>query len=199
MKIKGDKAVCEAKPGFKYTRGNDALAPGCGHCWCCEQVQPDDKYKCYPKYTKDELRQMKTKGEKAVCEAKPGFKYTGGNDALAPGCGHCWCCEPVQPAAPTPKAQPPPPFPPSKVLDKYKCYPTYTKDELQQIITKGHKAVCEAKPGFKYTGGFNAVAPGCGHCLCCEPVQPGKISDTEYKRKCNDMYVWHVWYDCRKY
>ena len=40
MKTEGDKVVCESKPGFKYTRGNDALAPGCGHCWCCEPVQP---------------------------------------------------------------------------------------------------------------------------------------------------------------
>ena len=40
MKTRGDKAVCESKPGFKYTRGNDALAPGCGHCWCCQPVQP---------------------------------------------------------------------------------------------------------------------------------------------------------------
>merc|ERR1712142_845142 len=37
-------------------------------------------------------RQGKGK-EKPVCEARgPAYIFTGGDNADAPGCGHCWCC-----------------------------------------------------------------------------------------------------------
>ena len=77
----------------------------------------------------------------------------------------------------------------SLVVGKYKCYPKYTKDELQQMKTRGDKAVCESKPGFKYTRGNDALAPGCGHCWCCQPVQPGKISYTELIKNSTKLFI----------
>ena len=50
-------------------------------------------YKCYS-WNKDDQEKIKTVDKRIVCETHPGFKFTKGDDELAPGCGTCWCCQP---------------------------------------------------------------------------------------------------------
>ena len=33
-----ESVVCEMDSTRKFTVGNEALAPGCGGCWCCKEI-----------------------------------------------------------------------------------------------------------------------------------------------------------------
>jgi hypothetical protein len=52
------KKVCENTLGFKFSKGNDKKAPGCGSCWCCKPLglKPAPKhYQCHH-WTKSDLK-----------------------------------------------------------------------------------------------------------------------------------------------
>ena len=52
-------------------------------------------WKCHH-YTDEEKAWSKanSKGSQEMCEHFGGF-FSQGNDKLAPGCGTCWCCKPL--------------------------------------------------------------------------------------------------------
>jgi len=50
-----------------------------------------DTWKCYH-YSAADKKQIKKKGQKAVCQ-RFGRIFTRGKNAKYPGCKTCWCCQ----------------------------------------------------------------------------------------------------------
>ena len=121
---KGDaakKKVCESVEGRVFTKGDEAIAPGCGTAWCCQPAPAPAKpailfsrtvcaatqdrkvpytYSCYSWTAADQTAMAAidtNKGaaaQRKVCEAVLGRIFTKGDNTLAPGCETCWCCQP---------------------------------------------------------------------------------------------------------
>ena len=60
-------------------------------------LQSEGDYSCY-EWTDEEEELLKNENDvfqRDYCESKPGFVFSEGDETKAPGCGTCWCCEPL--------------------------------------------------------------------------------------------------------
>jgi len=117
----------------------------------------DDMFTCYH-YTTADLAMTSLPESERCLTAGWGFVYTGGDDSLAPGCGRCSCCQPVN------KVETP--------SDRcFSCY-HYTYDDWNWVASgqMSERVMCESRgDGFLYSQGNDSIAPGCDRCWCCKP------------------------------
>lgn len=164
MDLPEEERCMTAGFGFLYTRGDESLAPGCGDCYCCQPVNPPAlQFQCY-QYTTQDWEEKEHFGwtEEELCTQYTGWGhvFANGDMSVAPGCGRCDCCVPD---VPTP--------------ERYECY-HYTEDDLlyQQRLGLSDARMCfTAGLGFGYQDSEDAVNiqpyPGCDYpCECCRPV-----------------------------
>lgn len=118
----------------------------------------EHSFTCYH-YTEADLAMTNLPESERCLTAGWGFVYTGGDASLAPGCGRCSCCQPVN------KVETP--------SDRcFSCY-HYTSADWALVDTgiMSERAMCETRgQGFLYTEGNDSIAPGCDRCWCCQPV-----------------------------
>merc|ERR1712098_644745 len=59
----------------------------------CHHWTPEEQNKILIGGWNREKERLGKGKEKTVCESRgPGYKFTGGDNTEAPGCGNCWCC-----------------------------------------------------------------------------------------------------------